>query len=70
MLFPTDYLDGRERFRALASRTDFVLESYEHPVEKGPQGETLSCDVARFGPSDAKRIILISSGTHGVEGFC
>ena len=70
MLFPTDYLDGRERFRALASRNDFVLESYEHPVEKGPQGETLSCDVARFGPSDAKRIILISSGTHGVEGFC
>lgn len=70
MLFPTDYFDGRERFRALASRADFFLESHEHPLKKGPRGEALSCDVARLGPSDAKRVILISSGTHGVEGFC
>lgn len=70
MLFPTDFVDARQRFRALASRAECTIESYEHPVEKGPQGETLSCDVARLGPSNARRIILISSGTHGVEGFC
>ena len=70
MLFPNDYVDARERFRTLASRRGFALESYEHPAENGPQGETLSCDVARLGPSDAERVILISSGAHGVEGFC
>lgn len=70
MLFPTDYVDARERFRALASHAGFAIESHDHPSAKGPKGETLSCDVARLGPSDAKRIILISSGTHGVEGFC
>ena len=70
MLFPTDYVDARDRFRALASHAGFEIESYDHPVAKGPKGETLSCDVARLGPSDAKRVILISSGTHGVEGFC
>ena len=70
MLFSTDYADARERFRELASRADFSLESYAHPTKKGPGGETLACDVARLGPMDAKTVILISSGAHGVEGFC
>jgi hypothetical protein len=70
MLFPTDYADARERFRELVSCADFSLESHAHPTKKGPNGEALACDIARLGAMDAKRVILISSGTHGVEGFC
>lgn len=70
MLFPIDYADARARFCTLADRAGFSLESYEHPTEKGPKGEILACDVARLGALDAKRVILLCSGTHGVEGFC
>lgn len=70
MLFPSDYADARERFRSLAMAAGCVLEGYDHPSRMGPGGETLACDVARLGPATARQIILVSSGTHGVEGFC
>jgi hypothetical protein len=70
MLFPADYADARARFCNLAVKAGFSLETYEHPSQSGPKGETLACDVARLGPIDARQLILISSGTHGVEGFC
>ena len=34
----------------------------------GVQGETLAMDVVRSGPADAQRVLLITSGCHGVEG--
>jgi hypothetical protein len=37
---------------------------------KGRDGETLAMDVARLGAPDAKRVLLVSSACHGVEGFC
>lgn len=70
MLFPADYADARQRFHALTAAAGFTLESHEHPTRQGPAGEVLACDVARLGPLPARRMILISSGTHGVEGFC
>ena len=70
MLFPSDYADARERFRVLALDAGFALQSHEHPSRHGPAGKTLACDVARLGSADARKVILIISGTHGVEGFC
>ncbi len=37
--------------------------------QKGPNEEDLAVDVAWVGPSDASRLLLSSSGVHGVEGF-
>jgi hypothetical protein len=37
--------------------------------QKGPNEENLAIDVAWIGPSDASRLLLSSSGIHGVEGF-
>jgi hypothetical protein len=37
---------------------------------RGPGGEELFTDVARIGPEDARRILLLNSGTHGIEGYC
>ena len=37
--------------------------------KKGPNEEDLAIDVAWIGPSDASRVLLSSSGVHGVEGF-
>ncbi|MCA9544712.1 MAG: M14 family metallopeptidase, partial [Myxococcales bacterium] len=33
-------------------------------------GEALATEVARFGPADAPNVLVIGSGTHGIEGFC
>lgn len=70
MLFPLDYADARVRFRAMTQAAGFALETYVHPDHTGPEGNVLACDVARRGPVDASDVLLISSGTHGVEGFC
>lgn len=69
-VFPVDYADARARFLALARAAGFTVESHVHPRCRGPAGEELACDVARLGPADAARVLLVSSGTHGVEGFC
>ncbi len=44
------------------------MTSYPHPLP-GPQGENLYTDVARVGPVTASRLMLVVSGTHGVEGY-
>jgi hypothetical protein len=36
--------------------------------ERGPVGETLAIDVARWGSPDAQRWLLLTSGLHGIEG--
>lgn len=69
-LFPTTYSDGRDRFLELTRSAGHAITSYAHPTKLGPAGEALVCDAARFGPLDARNLLLLSSGTHGVEGFC
>lgn len=67
--FSKNYAEARRKFRAAAEKAGAVLKSYPHPL-KGPDGEDLATDVARIGPPTAKRVLLIQSATHGVEGFC
>ncbi len=67
--FSESYADARSRFLDAVARADAPLESFENPVGKGPTGETLATDVALFGPDDAKHLLILVSGTHGVEGF-
>lgn len=43
------------------------LESIQHP-EQGPDGD-IFMDVASFGDEGARKVIVISSGTHGIEGY-
>lgn len=69
-VFPANYADARRRFLALSTEAGFTVESHVHRAHRGPDGEELACDVARRGPADARDVLLISSGTHGVEGFC
>jgi hypothetical protein len=40
-----------------------------HPL-LGRDGETLALDVVHEGPRSAEALLMISSGCHGVEGFC
>jgi hypothetical protein len=67
--FSRDYREARAKFIATAAAAGAALGSYVNALT-GPDGEELATDVARFGPADAGRVLLVNSGTHGVEGFC
>ncbi|QND58844.1 DUF2817 domain-containing protein [Mesorhizobium huakuii] len=57
----------RDRFRRAAQRAGAELSEYVHPLH-GPDGEVLTTDVALLGRRDAQKLIVLISGTHGVEG--
>lgn len=66
--FSSSYHEARERL--LNRLTERGAERWRYELNGvGPSGEPLSIDVARLGAPEARRALLISSGTHGVEGF-
>ena len=67
--FSASYAEARGKFRDAAARAGARLSRYANPT-KGPAGEELTTDVAVLGPSDASRVLLTISATHGAEGFC
>ena len=69
MSFPSDYITARTAFLAAAAAAGAEIRSHRHPLP-GPAGEALFLDVARLGPPDARRVLFLASGTHGVEGLC
>lgn len=67
-VFPTGYGDARERFLALARERGARLAT--HPIgASGPAGEPLGVDTAYLGAARPRRLFVVLSGTHGVEGF-
>jgi hypothetical protein len=67
--FSSSYAQARVKFLEAASMAGLPIESRVHP-EPGKEGETLAMDIALDGSPDAQRLLLLSSGCHGVEGFC
>ena len=66
--FSPDYQTARSRFRALIGRRGWHTES--HPVTAPGCGpDELTIDVARVGAPSAEKLMILSSGLHGVEGF-
>lgn len=66
--FSSNYQQARDRFLEAAVAAGANIEGFHNP-NSGPQGESLVTDVALFGPKDAKIVLVVGSGTHGVEGF-
>lgn len=67
--FSADYQSARAKFLEEAAAAGAALEAVQHP-ERGPDGGELFTDVAAFGVEGAERVLVLISGTHGVEGFC
>jgi hypothetical protein len=65
--FSADYAEARHRFITTARIAGAEIESFQNP--KDEQGGLLFTDVALLGPADADNILVLMSGTHGVEGF-
>lgn len=66
--FSSSYVEARAKFLEAAQAAGGNVTSLENP-DRGPGGERLFTDVALFGTPGAKRILVLGSGTHGVEGF-
>jgi uncharacterized protein DUF2817 len=67
--FAQSYAEARTKFVAAAEGCGLDVEVHAHPL-LGRDGETLALDVARDGPAEAAALLILSSGCHGVEGFC
>ena len=67
--FSNTYHEARAQFLDACEAAGAVVESYENS-QQGPDAGKLYTDVALLGPSDAASVLVLSSGTHGVEGFC
>lgn len=66
--FSPDYRTARERFRAAAHAAHATLHELMLDAT-GPRGEALTIDIAWLGDKRARKIVLHSSGLHGVEAF-
>src|ERR1700741_1249208 len=64
--FSETYAQAREKFLRVCRGADATMDGFKNP-KKGPEGGELSTDIACFGPRDAERLLLVMSGTHGVE---
>jgi len=66
--FSPDYATARDRFtraaRAAGARTEAIALD-----ARGPAREALTIDIAWLGAPDADRVLLHTSGMHGVEAF-
>lgn len=67
--FATTYAQARRKFLEAAATAGVAVESKPCPA-RGLEGEELAIDVARDGHPDASRVLVLTSGCHGVEGFC
>jgi len=68
-VFSDTFGEARQKFLEAARSAGASLSAYGHP-ERGPDGAELATDVAWIGPADAPAVLLLVSGTHGVEGHC
>jgi Protein of unknown function (DUF2817) len=65
--FHRSYAAARQHFLALCERTSARVDSNEHPV-RGPDG-AIYTDIASWHDDDEGPLVVISSGTHGIEGY-
>lgn len=68
--FARSYAEARQKFLDAARGSGATLTEFPHPTAVGHDGEALAMDVAWIGAADAARVLLVTSGTHGAEGFC
>lgn len=67
-LFSHTVPESHAKLLAAAEEAGAEVEEHQHPLT-GPEGEPLRTAVARLGPPDATTVVVLVSGTHGIEGY-
>src|SRR5260370_861820 len=68
--FSESYAEARPKFCSAAAAAGGAIRSWFNPKARGPHGEVLYLDTARFGAANAPNMLVLIAGTHGVEGHC
>ena len=68
--FSQTYAEARAKFLDALAAHQIEVTHNVHPAARGRDGEALAMDCALLGPAGAERLLILTSGTHGVEGFC
>jgi len=68
--FAHRYAEARDKFHSAARARQLVVETHALPDLHGVDGEPLAMDVALLGVAEAPGLLVLSSGTHGIEGYC
>lgn len=66
--FSTDYKSARQRFLDAGNAAGAEVESFRNPT-LASNGDELFTDTALLGRKDARKALVLISGTHGVEGY-
>ena len=64
------FAEARQKFIAAARAHSLAVETHLLPDRVGIDDEPLATDVALLSRSEADGLLLITSATHGVEGYC
>lgn len=67
--FSSSYSEARAKFLAACDRRSLNVDSRLNPNAIGRDGESLYADIVQLGSVTAPKVLLILSGTHGVEGY-
>jgi hypothetical protein len=67
--FSATYQDARRKFVDAADGVKAQIRSYRLAGHEGPDGSELFLDLAEINSGESN-LLMIISGTHGVEGFC
>ena len=66
--FVRDFFSCQERFRRALENYSAQLKGQFYPLQEQEAG--LGTDIAYLGAADAETVLVLISGTHGVEGYC
>ncbi len=67
--FKNDFAEAAAHFRQTAENAGLEVTHYAHPL-KGPGGESLQTDTTFIGDPQSPNLVVLISGTHGVETLC
>ena len=68
--FSRSYAEARAKFQSAVRAQELSVEAHGLPDRHGIAGEPLVMDVAHLGDPDASGLLVLTSGTHGIEGYC
>jgi hypothetical protein len=68
--FSQTYAEARGKFLSAARAQQLTPETHALPERHGADGEPLAMDLALLGEPEAAGLLVLTSGTHGIEGYC
>lgn len=69
-IYSTTYAEARQTWLSRVRRCGAVATSLLYPhARSGPDGGALASDVLWLGNPDAAAVLVLISGTHGIEGY-